>query len=143
MTDDTPLVTQVELDAWANYHPIEVFRVMPEMQLTVELRHAFISGHRAASQSSAERIASLEARVAELEAGQRPDDAVVEALGDGHAEKQKEYRDGGYKHNALFADFADPGEVGFDAGWEACKRKLRALNADASTPPQKDKGRDS
>jgi hypothetical protein len=75
MTDDTPLVTQMELDAWANYHPIEVFRVMPEMQLTVELRHAFISGHRAASQSSAERIASLEARVAGLE-------ALVEALRD-------------------------------------------------------------
>lgn len=54
--------------------------------------------------------------------------SVVEALGDGDEEKRLIWKQEGYGHNALFDDFACPGEVGFDQGWLACKNKVATLS---------------
>ena len=73
--------------------------------------------------------ALMDEAASELSALRQQADRLLGQLGDGDEEKREEYRKGGYHPLALFADFADPGEVGFDAGWEACKAKIAALQS--------------
>jgi len=58
-----------------------------------------------------------------------PDDELVEEIGYGCTQKQLEYAKGGYANDCLFDDFVSPGEAGFDAGWDACKKSILPLLA--------------
>lgn len=63
-------------------------------------------------------------------------EALLQKLGDGHEAKLLEYKNGGYGSGRLFDDFDDPGEVGFDAGWDAAKKAFASLSHPAPTNMQ-------